>query len=612
MGTPYRGTAPARGTTDLARMIDIDQAVTTYQPIATTKRSAWTFGGCDGSTNQAGFTSESQRTRFFPQQQPKRMRLHARNYAGSTDTAPTGTGPSIRSVFVGPQDTSSTANLWNTTSMDQVFSGTTTIQGLTEFVSGWYVPTYDMTKGPSIVSIGFTTPATTTVVPINNASHSIQTDDYTKAGALTTGALVGGPSSTGWYDFNYSLLEMWWEYEYADDAALVGMVIGHSLPDGVSYAGGSTPGWDGQMTGYPQQHGRKHKHSVIVNCYAGTTTASWASSSPKWNRFTDVALDYVIIAITENDLVAGTSAATIMTNLAGMIAKVMSIWTAAAIYIAVPVGLKPQDTNTTHEATRQTLIGNLNTLYADGRIEGLIDFERAAGTMGDLTTVDPRALDGAATSNKHFSPYGHARMADAVQVTGTRNTNLSPARGPLAFNPTISQYGFPQGVTATAATTYNALSALSLAPYIVGPGQMTVDAAAVNVTTAYSATATTLNVGIYTSGPDGMPVLVGGPIASASQSLNAAATGTKVLTFATPVVLQPGTYWIAAVLTGTAATAGALTTISATSYALPMSTFNTAMGKFLGASNAGLPTTAITVSGSTATTAPFVALRRSA
>jgi hypothetical protein len=604
----------------------VKTALSVYQPTASTRRSEWVFGGCDG-IGPCGYTSQSQRIRSINNIQPTRMRLHLRNNQGSIDNAPTGTGPTVRSVYIGPQDMSSTANLWNMTKVDTVFSGTgTAVNGLTEFVSGWYVPTYDLTKQPNLTTVGFTTPATTTNIAINNASHSILIDDYTKANTLNVGTVTGSESATSWYDYQFAQMEIWWEYDYQDDAALVGMVIGHSLPDGVSYAGGSTPGWDGQNTGWPQQHARNKHHSVIVNCYAGNTTASWGNSSPKWNRFNDANVDYAIIHLLENDIgnssVTASSttaqitaaAATIDTNLRGMVAKIGTVWatTQPIVYVTIPVGGKPQDTNTGHELLRQQVIANLQAMYQSGLIEGLINFEGAVQTPGDYTTIDSRCLDGNATvSNKHFSPWGHSRLAAAVSVSGTRNSALSPARGPMTFAAAITGYTFPQGVVAVSGGSYWTTGTVTYTPFTVGPGLQTVDAVGFNVGTAYSATATTLQVGLYASGPDGMPNLTSLVAQTSTLSLNAIAVGGKVMTFTAPAALQPGTYWIASVLSGTTATAGSINSITSNAWSLPQASFSQTPAKCLTSSGSTLPTTAQTLSPGVGVT-PYFGLRRSA
>lgn len=381
----------------------------------TTRVASYTFGGCESTdTDWGGATTLTQRTRFRLTVQPTRYRIHVRNALKLTDAAASTTSLTGLAAWVGPQNT---ATNWDrSTAGQQAAAGSTSVvTGATEWVSGWTVPTVDLTK-PSLIDLQYSMPVNTPLA-VNNASHTIFITAGSKGG---TTAAVGTPRNDGvnmateWSDFYISMLEFWIEYEYADATVRQGLVIGHSFPDSASYLG-SGP-WDGQNSGWPQLTARQNNQAITVDAVANASTSTYAPTSPKWSLFATHTFDWVIVDLVGNDIQSGVANATAQANLLAIVAKIRALWPKARVFVANLMGNKPQDATVAHETARVAFNAWLNTPIGV-TIDGILDYERAVGLLTDLTTIDPRMLDANATAGlRHLSNYGAAMVAQATTV----------------------------------------------------------------------------------------------------------------------------------------------------------------------------------------------------
>ncbi|ARC55964.1 hypothetical protein AS850_02610 [Frondihabitans sp. 762G35] len=164
---------------------------------------------------------------------------------------------------------------------------------------------------------------------------------------------------------------------------------------------------------------------------------------------------------------------------------------------------------------------------------------------------------------------------------------------------------------------------LTLTPFLVGPVAWTADAALYNVTTAVSGgTNIAFLAGIYADDGTGQPKFQGGPLASSSQSSASLTTGAKTVLLSAPITLKPGLYWVATLLTGTAAptTSPAFQCITNNAYQLAVPSTvgsNTSIRAYTWSGQTALPTTAMALANASTSVsgsndAPLVNLRRSA
>lgn len=377
-----------------------------------TRKAAYSFGGTEAMDGDwGGATVMTQRTRFQLSTKPIRYRVRISNKLGKSDQ--TSTSPiTINGAWVGPR-TRGTWDYSGSTAIPMLMSaGSPSLVGETDWLSVWGT-VQDLSK-PSLLDIQFSF-AANTPLSYGNGSHSILIN-AAKGGQLLAGTVNqgGDVSSTAWYDYFFSLLQVSIEYEYTDAAVRQGLCIGHSFVDGVSYI--SADPWDGQNSAWTQQLAKMSNQAITVNAYSNAMTSDFSANSTKWNRFTDCTFDWILIDVVGNDVQSGVSSSTTLINLLAMVNKCRALWPNAEIYIANLIGNKPQDTTAAHETARVAFNASLNNLVPQV-IDGIVDFERTLGLATDLTTVDPRMLDANTTvGNRHLSNYGNAMLANAVNI----------------------------------------------------------------------------------------------------------------------------------------------------------------------------------------------------
>jgi hypothetical protein len=236
-------------------------------------------------------------------QTPSRFRLHIKNYdlIGNAYSSGTLTGVT---AYIGAMAVDANGDLNGnfTATPTQIQTSTTLSSGTNEIVTGWISPG-TFTINPYTwygISVGWT--ATSQNVSIGGGVHWFT--------ATPADAGVASPSGLSRVD-NQGLLNMYIEYEYANDVAPVMLVVSNSLSGGGNVASvpnrGEVDAWCGQWA--------LTKGGVVATLAAGGAwTAHFPSSSTRWNYYSSLntALDpdfVVFFGITSSDVAGGTTVA---------------------------------------------------------------------------------------------------------------------------------------------------------------------------------------------------------------------------------------------------------------------------------------------------------------
>jgi hypothetical protein len=351
-------------------------------------------------------------------QTPSRFRLHIKNYdlIGNAYSSGTLTGVT---AYIGAMAVDANGDLNGnfTATPTQIQTSTTLSSGTNEIVTGWISPG-TFTINPYTwygISVGWT--ATSQNVSIGGGVHWFT--------ATPADAGVASPSGLSRVD-NQGLLNMYIEYEYANDVAPVMLVVSNSLSGGGNVASvanrGEVDAWCGQWA--------LTKGGVVATLAAGGAwTAHFPSTSTRWNYYsslnTPLDPDFVVFfGITSSDVAGGTTVAATKTLLFDSIAKAKTLWPNAAIVLTTNPPRLGGGSSAALEANRKEI--NTWLVTCPGGALVCVDLEdlltdngaQMALTTSTATSLTlngdtlPRLSDEADSGDhEHWSPRAAGRVA---------------------------------------------------------------------------------------------------------------------------------------------------------------------------------------------------------
>ncbi len=224
---------------------------------------------------------------------------------------------------------------------------------------------------------------------------------YAKSGASSLAAdnALAAPTGLG-VGTSVSVLDVEIEYECETDRASI-MCIGDSLTDGARSDYGSFTSWPtffGQLTGCP----------VLLNSYSGASTTNWTNlAHRKYTRYAGLDFDAIVLMIGTNDILSGTTLATLQANYLTVLSNIRTVWGAdVPIYGAT---LPPITQTDTRETARTGFNAWLRA--APHGLAGVVDFDRVIRDPATLTAI---AADYAQGDGVHLKAAGTRALALAM------------------------------------------------------------------------------------------------------------------------------------------------------------------------------------------------------
>lgn len=389
--------------------------------VHTTRTGIYQFEHSNALTS---FGSLHTRRPFMITQKPIRFRLHIRNYDLLGNASSTGTLTGV-TAYIGPMAVDANGNLNGNFSVapTQIQTSTTLASGATEIITGWISPgtfTINSYKWYGI-SVGWT--ATAQQVANGGGLHW--------STATPGDAATAAPAGLARAD-NQGFLNMYIEYEFANDLSPIILVVSNSLSGGGNTSAlanrGEVDAWCGQWA-------LRNGGTAAILAAGGAWLSHFASTSTRWNYYStlNTALDpdYVVFFATGSSDIAGAAGvSTVQTELYDSMSKARALWPNAQILLTTNPPRLGSGTAAV-EADRKTFNTWLTT--SPGIASSCIDLEPVVTDDGKQLAMQPAAT-GAVTlvgetmprldpfvdsgDHEHWKPYAHARVT--TLMPGTR------------------------------------------------------------------------------------------------------------------------------------------------------------------------------------------------
>lgn len=332
------------GTADGTKFLRDDNS---WQPIPAatdaTRTGVFQFEHPNSLLNVGPYAISTRRPFSIPHA-PGRFRVHIRNRDFLGDTDSNGSLSSF-AMYIGEAVKDSNGELTGATVASPVQIGsTTTLPGSGELTTAWISPS---TFQISPYKTYFLT------YPINVASGK----NLAVGGGLhfytttPSDAAVANPAGLTRVD-NQGVLDIYIEYEFADDLAPVVMFVGPSVVNGGNVGGVANRA---ELGAFPMLWAMREKGVAASLAIGGSWAAHYGASSAKWDYYNTLnaplSVDAVqFFALNSSDICAGTGSATVRANYINAINKARSLWPTARIIISTnpPRG----DSTGTPETTR--------------------------------------------------------------------------------------------------------------------------------------------------------------------------------------------------------------------------------------------------------------------
>lgn len=275
---------------------------------------------------------------------PGRFRVHIRNRDFLGDTNSNGDLLSF-ALYIGEAVRDVNGELTGATVATPVQIGLTTILvGSSELYTAWISPATFQINSNKTYFLTY---------PINVASGK----NLAVGGGLhfytttPSDAAVANPAGLTRVD-NQGVLDLYIEYEFADDGVPTTLFVGPSVINGGNVGSVANRA---EMGAFPMLWAMREKGVAASLAVGGAWAANFASSSAKWNFYNTLnaplSVDAVVLfALNSSDICAGTASATVRASLIDAVNKARSLWPSARIIISTnpPRG----DSSGTPETTR--------------------------------------------------------------------------------------------------------------------------------------------------------------------------------------------------------------------------------------------------------------------
>lgn len=354
----------------------------------------------------------NQRRLFILPHDASRFRLHIQNRNHLADTNATGTLSNL-TAYIGEAKMDATSGDWVGETISApvalTLSGTSLSAG-NIVTSNWVAPaSFPVTANKRcVISLGWSVGSTDQVCVGGGMQY--YTFDRTTAGTASPAGLSRAD--------NQGFLDLLLEYEFADDAAPVIMVVSNSLSGGGNVASVANRG---DLDAWRQQWALAQRGVVGDLSVGGAWANDFAAASPKWSYYSRLAtpLDIaaVVFAATSSSDIAGSGSSdeTTIVNAAksAMIAavkKAETLWPNARIILTT----NPPRIGSTAGAKDNARL-TVNTWLASSPIgaEQCVDLEYFLTDGAVPARLHPLVDSG---DHEHWSPRGHSRFAKQVPV----------------------------------------------------------------------------------------------------------------------------------------------------------------------------------------------------
>jgi len=383
-----------------------------YKPNAT-RTGVYQFEHCNANT-ALGSSPFSVRRYFMITQRPSRFRVHFRNYnflgnSGSTYNPINASGNLTGFIsYIGNAAMDSVGDPTGAfTSTPVQIQTSTTVTGGTELITGWISPsTFQILPYRKyILSAGFVVGSG---VEVSNGG-GLQWYSYTAADAGVTSPTIVRADNQGF-------LDIYIEYEFADDLTPIIAVVGNSLCGGGNVAAVANRS---ELDAFHGQWALANKGIVASYAVGGSWCSQFPATNTKWNHYDTLnggtaALDVdavLFVGTSSSDVAGGTAVATAKTDLAATVLKTQAMFPNARTILST---LPPRVASTAGTLENNRIA--MNTWLSTSPI--------GADQCMDL---EPLLTDGASPArlhalvnsgdNEHWGPRGHSRVSQIVPVT---------------------------------------------------------------------------------------------------------------------------------------------------------------------------------------------------
>ncbi|MUL44456.1 hypothetical protein FZI85_17175 [Mycobacterium sp. CBMA293] len=389
---------------------------------STVRTGVFPFEMCNSSGTWASQPLHDRRE-FSISQKVRRFRVHFRNRNQLADTQ--GNPVTGMVAYVGiPSTTGSADGKWNgqcTTTPTQILTSTN-MAANAEVVTPWVSPstfTIDPYKR-YVLSYGFTTPASG--VTCFGGGVVYQT-------ALASDAGLANPSGMTRIT-NAAFLQVWIEYEFANDNAPVMLVVSNSLSNGTNNSGGAVDN-NGEIGSWPQVWAMANGGVAASIGVASSLAANYkaASAGARWDVYDpcasaldpDVVLYY---ALASSDVIGegGSTITTSQADFLGAIAKGKSKFPNARHIIT---NIPPRGEYTGSGATAGTLekarldFNRWSHLLPAG-VETCFDVDALVSNWADPARMRAGVYDVGSGDATHLNARGHHTVGNAMPAFGRR------------------------------------------------------------------------------------------------------------------------------------------------------------------------------------------------
>lgn len=386
--------------------------------VQTTRTGVYQFEHCNGLP---AFNSLHTRRPFMITQTIKRFRLHIRNWdqiaAAYSSGALTG-----MTAYVGAAalDANGDPNGQFAATPTQIVTSTTLAAGAGEVVSGWITPgTFSINPyALYLISVGWT--ASSVPTASGGGMHW-----WT---ATPADAGVAAPAGLTRAD-NEGFLDMYIEYEYADDDSPSMLVVGNSLSGGGNVAGLANRG---ELDAWQQQWAAANGGWAASIAVGGGWTTHFGAASTRWDVYDGLAAPLtpdlvVFMGTSSSDISGGTTLSAAQADLRAAIGKAKTKWPGAKILLTT---LPPRvATSAAEEIIRQQFndwvsgcpsgtVGcvDIEPLLTDGGAQEALTVSTATALTLNGELLPRLHPDVDSGDHEHWRPNGHTRVAEAISL----------------------------------------------------------------------------------------------------------------------------------------------------------------------------------------------------